>query len=184
MTLDQIPSGARVFIDSNMLVYHFQPHPIFGPVCNRFIQRIERHDVEGYTSSAILAEVAHRLMVIEASALPGWSGGKVTNRLQQNPAVVQQLQLFQTAVDAVLGSKIQAFGVPGALVSVAAKLSRKYALLTNDALALASMQQESITHLASHDSDFDRVPGIVTGRVKTRHRGARQNRQVNGCGLT
>ena len=24
----------------------------------------------------------------------------------------------------------------------------------------------------------------VMGRVKTRHRGARQNRQVNGCGLT
>ncbi len=161
MMLDQIPPGARVFIDSNILVYHFQPHPVFGPVCNRFMQRIERQEIEGFTSSTVLAEVAHRLMVIEASALPGWSGGKVTNRLQQKPDVVHQLQLFQTGIDAVLGSRIQVFSVPGALISAAAILSRKHALLTNDALALAVMQQAMITHLASHDSDFDRVRGIM-----------------------
>jgi predicted nucleic acid-binding protein len=41
MTLDQIPSGASVFVDSNILVYHFQPHPTFGPMCHRLTERIE-----------------------------------------------------------------------------------------------------------------------------------------------
>ena len=46
MILDQAPTGAQVFVDSNILVYHFQPHPKFGPMCHRFIERIERQDVE------------------------------------------------------------------------------------------------------------------------------------------
>jgi predicted nucleic acid-binding protein len=66
MTLDQVPAAARVLIDSNILVYHFQPHPAFGPMCARLIERIERQDIEGFTSASLLGEVAHRLMVIEA----------------------------------------------------------------------------------------------------------------------
>ena len=42
MTLDQVPPGARVLVDANVLVYHFQPHPGFGPMCHRLMERIER----------------------------------------------------------------------------------------------------------------------------------------------
>jgi predicted nucleic acid-binding protein len=66
MTLDQVPAGARVFVDSNIFVYHFQPHPSFGPMCHRLLERIERQDVEGCTSTNLLGELAHRLMVIES----------------------------------------------------------------------------------------------------------------------
>lgn len=161
MTLDQIPSGASVFVDSNILVYHFQPHPTLGAICNRLIERIERQDLKGFTSAALLGELAHRLMVIEAAALPGWAGGKPTNRLKQQPGTIQQLALFQTAVDTVLQSKIQVFPVAGANVSTAVTLCRQYALLTNDALILALMRHHNLTMLASHDSDFDAVPGIT-----------------------
>ena len=34
-------------------------------------------------------------------------------------------------------------------------------LLSGDALILAVMQTHGLTHLASNDADFDRVPGIV-----------------------
>jgi predicted nucleic acid-binding protein len=34
-------------------------------------------------------------------------------------------------------------------------------LLTGDALIVAVMQQQGLSHLASLDSDFDRVPGIT-----------------------
>jgi len=100
-------------------------------------------------------------MVIEASALPGWTGGRVLNRLKQQPAVVQQLTHFQIAVEAVLQSNIRVLAMPGILASTAASLSRQYGLLTNDALVLSLMQHEGVSHLASHDTDFDRVPGIT-----------------------
>jgi predicted nucleic acid-binding protein len=161
MTLDRVPAGAQVFVDSNILIYHFQPHPSFGPMCHRLVSRIEQQDVEGFTSTSLLAEVAHRLMVIEAGTLPGWAGGRVLNRLKQQPAVVQQLTLFQTAVEAVLQSKIQVLTVPAVLISSAATLCRQRSLLTNDALIVALMQNHGFTHLASHDADFDTVPGIT-----------------------
>jgi predicted nucleic acid-binding protein len=161
MTLDQVPAGAQVFVDSNILVYHFQPHPGFGLACHRLLERIERQDIEGFTSTNLLGELAHRLMVIEAGALPGWTGGQVMNRLKQQPAVVKQLGLFQTAVVAVLQSRIRMLSVSPTLMSTAAALSRQHGLLTNDAVILALMQAHGLIHLASHDAHFDSVPAIT-----------------------
>jgi predicted nucleic acid-binding protein len=161
MTLDQVPAGARVFVDSNILVYHFQPHPSFGAMCHQLLERIERQDIEGYTSTNLLGELAHRLMVIEAGALPGWGGGKVLNHLKQQPGVVKLLTHFQTAVESVLQSKIQVLTIPPVLVSTAAALSRQHGLLTTDAGILALMQAQGLTHLASHDAHFDGLPGIT-----------------------
>ena len=62
----------------------------------------------------------------EAAALPGWGSGKVLNRLKQQPAAIQRLTLFQSAVDAVLQSSMQVLPVAGTLVSAAAALSRQY----------------------------------------------------------
>ena len=76
MTLDQVPVGARAVVDANVIVYHFQPHPGFGPMCQRFMERIERQNIEGVTFPGLLGEAAHRLMLIEAGALPGWAGAE------------------------------------------------------------------------------------------------------------
>jgi predicted nucleic acid-binding protein len=161
MTLDQVPSGAHVFVDSNVFVYHFQPHPTFGPMCHRLIERIERQDIEGTTSTNMLGELAHRLMVIEAAALPGWAGGKVLNRLKQQPDVVKRLSLFQTAVDSVLQSNTRVLALSTGLVSTAVMLSRQHGLLTTDATVLASMQVLQVEHLASHDAHFDGLPNLT-----------------------
>jgi predicted nucleic acid-binding protein len=83
------------------------------------------------------------------------------NRLKQQPGVVQQLTLFQVAVESVLRSKIQVLTVPAALLSTAAAISRQHGLLTTDALILAVMQAHGLTHIASHDSHFDGLPGIT-----------------------
>src|SRR5215467_10955387 len=49
---------------------HFQPHPVFGPTCNRPMERIERQDVEGFTFPNLPREFSRRLMFIEAATLP------------------------------------------------------------------------------------------------------------------
>ena len=43
----------------------------------------------------------------------------------------------------------------------AAEISQQHGLLTNDAISLAVMQSRGLTNLASNDSDFDRVAGII-----------------------
>jgi len=32
MTFADLPGGTAVFVDANTLVYHFQPHPVSGPI--------------------------------------------------------------------------------------------------------------------------------------------------------
>jgi hypothetical protein len=86
MTFADLLPGESVFVDANVLVYHFGPHPAFGPACAQLIRRIENQELPGFTSTHALGEVAHQLMIAEASQLPGWglgksSGGSSNNRL-------------------------------------------------------------------------------------------------------
>jgi predicted nucleic acid-binding protein len=161
MIFADVPAGALLFLDANILVYHFEPHPVFGPACNQLIQSIENDQVRGLTSTHVLSEVAHRLMAMEASLLPGWSAGKVVQRLRQQPAVLQSLTGFRSAVETVLQSRIEVWTIAPALIAAAATVSQQTGLLSNDALIVAVMQNHGLTNLASNDSDFDHVHGLT-----------------------
>jgi predicted nucleic acid-binding protein len=71
MTFADLPAGASVFLDANTLIYHFEPHPQFGPACTKLVERIENQELEGFTSTHVLAEMTHRLMTLEACATFG-----------------------------------------------------------------------------------------------------------------
>ena len=60
-----VPTGTRIFIDANIFIYHFTHTPLTA-ACTAFLQRVETGDLHGITSSVVLAEVAHRLMILEA----------------------------------------------------------------------------------------------------------------------
>jgi predicted nucleic acid-binding protein len=83
MTFLDIPAGASVFLEANVLVYHFTADPQFGPPCTDLIRRIEQQEIVGFE------------------------------------------------------------------------------LLSGDGLIVAVLQANGLTHLASQDADFDRVPGII-----------------------
>ncbi len=160
MKLDDLQAGENVFLDSNTLVYHFIPFPVLGPLCTKLINRIERKEVFGFTSTHVLSEVAHRLMTTEASQLFGWKT-KVVNRLKQQPAAIQKLTTFRQAIERIPQIGIQILIIPEQMIATAAALSVQYGLLSNDALLVALMQANGLSNLASSDADFDRVPGLV-----------------------
>src|SRR5713101_6697509 len=62
MTFADFVAGDTLFLDANTLVYHFGPDPVFGPPCTQLVQRIENQELQAFTSTHILGEVAHRLM--------------------------------------------------------------------------------------------------------------------------
>src|SRR5438270_4850814 len=98
MIFADLVNGDAVFLDANTFVYHFAPDPLLRTPCGQLLQRIEKQDISGYTSTAVLSEVGHRLMTIEARTRPRWSSGKIVNRLKKNPAAVQNLVNFRVAV--------------------------------------------------------------------------------------
>lgn len=161
MTFADLPAGAAVFLDANTLVYHFQPHPVFGPPCTDLVERIENQELSGFTSTHVLGELAHRLMTLEACAAFGWPFSGIAQRLRQHPAQVQGLTRFRQAIQEVPQYGIQVLTIPPTLIDSAAAVSQQTGLLTNDALVIAVMQANGLTNLASNDADFDRVPGIT-----------------------
>jgi predicted nucleic acid-binding protein len=160
MTFADLPLHTTVYVDANPLVFHFQPHPALGTACTALLKCIEVHELEGYTSTHVLSEVAHRLMTLEAAAVFGWPA-KIVQRLKQQPGAVQALARFRQAVEEVPKLGIQVLTIPAPLVATAAAVSQQTGLLSNDALIVAVMQANGLTHLASSDADFDRVPGIT-----------------------
>jgi predicted nucleic acid-binding protein len=161
MIFDDIPTGSVIFVDANIFVYYFEPHPVFGPACQQLFVRIENNDLQGFTSAGVLSNVVHRVMTQEAATLFSRPMTGIASWLKQHPAEVQQLLRHQLAVDDISLIGIQILPVTGSLVSIAADVSRQYGLLTNDALVVSVMRHHGLTLLASHDADFDRVPGLT-----------------------
>jgi predicted nucleic acid-binding protein len=161
MTFLDLVAGDAVFLDANIFVYHYAPDPRWSSSCGQLLQRIQNQQIAGHTSAAILGEVAHRLMTIEARARHRWSSGKLLDHLKKSPHIVQTLTNGQAAVASIVGSLVHIFPVDSSLVVAAAAMSRQTGLLTNDALTVALMQAHGLTKLASNDPDFDRITGII-----------------------
>jgi hypothetical protein len=69
MTFLDLVAGDAVFLDA--------PDPRWVGPCGQLLQRIQNQEITGHTSAAILGEIAHRLMTIEARNRHGWTSGKV-----------------------------------------------------------------------------------------------------------
>ncbi len=161
MNFDDIPASSAVFVDANVFDYYFEPHPKFGPACQQLFLRIENNELQGFTSSQVLGDVVHRIMTQEAATLFTRPMTGMAGWLKQPPAEVQRLTRHRLAVDDISLIGIQILPVTGSQVSLGADISQQFGLLTNDALVISVMRHHGLTHLASHDTDFDRVPGLT-----------------------
>ncbi len=161
MTFGQVPAAAAVFLDANTLVYHFTNHPTFGPACTQLVRQIEHQQLTGFISTHVLSEIAHRLMTLEAVDRFGWPPTGIAARLRKHHVEIPKLTLHVQAVAQIPLMGIQAVAIAPPLVEAATLVSQQFELLTGDALVVAVMQAHGLTHLASNDADFDRVPGLT-----------------------
>jgi predicted nucleic acid-binding protein len=98
MIFADLPTGAAVFVDANTLIYHFTNHPKYGSACTTLVERIERKEITGFTSSHCLADVAHRIMTLEAMNRFGWPASGLAARLKKHRAEIPKLHLYQQIV--------------------------------------------------------------------------------------
>jgi predicted nucleic acid-binding protein len=164
MTFDQIPTGVPVFLDANTLVYHFANDPKFGTACTGLLERIENQELHGFISGHVLADVAHRLMTLEAIQQFSWPAAGIAARLRKHHGEITKLQVYQQAVARIPLLGIQVLPVDYAMLQTATRLSQQYELLTGDAVIVAMMTARGISNLASNDADFDRVTGSLPGK--------------------
>jgi predicted nucleic acid-binding protein len=158
MKLEEALSGARVFIDANIFIYHFTR---LSAECRAFLARCESGEVQAFTRAHILLEVLHRLMMLEALHKGLIVGGQPARKLKEHPEIVRNLHDYNHSVRQIprMGVRIRAL-IP-ALVMTSAAIRAQYGILTNDSVSVAVMQKLRLTHLVSHDSDLRNVAGLV-----------------------
>lgn len=161
MIFADLADGDSVFLDANVLVYHFAADLQFGAACTDFVKRIERKEILAFSSTHVMCDVAHRLMTIEAILAFGWPVQGIAQRLRRHPTEIRKLGRFREALADVPLLGIQVLSVAWPQLSAASGISQQNELLSGDALIVAMMQQHGLANLASHDSDFDRVPWIT-----------------------
>jgi uncharacterized protein len=159
--VSEIPFGTAVFIDANIFVYHFSGPTELTAACSTLLSRIEGGQLAGLTSLIVVAEVLHRLMIIEATERLQVEARQVVRYLKAHPTVVRELTRHL-----LVPEKMQAMGVhflaptiEDLLASREGKLN--FGFLTNDAINLAIMNRRQLTHIATNDPDFARVPSLM-----------------------
>jgi len=157
-TLDTIASGSRVFLDATIFIYHFTGQ---SPQCRRLLERCEEGEVGGVTCTAAVAEVTHRLMMIEAVSRRMIEGGNVARKLRERPDIVRQLQMYQTQIDRIPVMGIDTLPVDAQAIARSAEFRQRYGLLTNDSIVAACAASSSIRTFASADRDFVAIEDFV-----------------------
>jgi predicted nucleic acid-binding protein len=148
MTLADIEEGSAVFIDANVFIYHFVGA---SQECTALLGRCEAGEVQGSTSALVLAEVSHRLMMIEAVERRLVTAGNVARKLVRRPDVVRQLATYEANVQAIPAMGVEITGVTEATILLSLRHQRRFGLLTNDSLIVAGMQQQGVRLLATAD---------------------------------
>lgn len=147
MSLADLGDGESVFLDANIFIYHFAGRSL---QCKALLERCARRKLQGYTSTSVLAEVLHRLMVAEAI-----EKGLVTAK-----AAVKQLTKYDEDVRKIGQMNLTILSLTLKVLARSSSVRKTEGLLTNDSLVVAVMQEQGLTKLATTDRDFERVAGL------------------------
>ena len=157
MTLDEIPSGATVYVDANIFVYKFTRQ---SDQCRLFLARCRRTDLHGVTGSHVILEVAHRLMMVEAVDRGLISGRNIPSKLKRRPELVASLGDTRRWIEAVADFNITVLVPTWPIIESSPFWQRRYGLLVNDSVSAAMMDEHDITTIATNDRDFERIEGL------------------------
>ena len=160
-SLRALPTDSRIFIDANIFLYAILGHPNFKSPCKDFLIKLENGEYDGITSTLILNEVVHKLMLAEVVKINRLSSEHDALKLiRKNPVFISKLHSTWNNYAYIKRYPIMIAEVDEKEMDLAVQISERYRLLISDAVHITTMKTRGIVDLASNDSDFERVPGI------------------------
>jgi len=156
-----VTAGQAVFLDSTILHYTFVNLPGATPQCIELLGRLTRGDLTGCMTAPVLNDAVHKVMCSEAKERFGRPRSGLVNWLKANPDAARELTQATDLLRLVGAAHISLLPVDVVALADAQRVVQSHGLLASDALIVATMQRHAITHLATNDDDFDRVPGLT-----------------------
>lgn len=157
MSLDDLPAGACVLLDANIVIYAQRGA---SAQCRRLLERCAGGDLDGCLTTLGVAEFCHRRMMQEAQSL-GLAGPNPAKALSQNPGLLRQLSQYRLEVEDLLAGELRILPVEPVDFPTALKLQSQHALLTNDSLLVAVALRLGLQYLATADQRFPVLPGLT-----------------------
>ena len=128
-------------------------------------RRARARELRAITSPIVLSEVIHRLLLAETVERFGLASSKAAlNLLRRHPEHVAILTVAARFVTQIPKLGVRVVPVRRRDVLQAVELGQRHHLLTNDAFIVAAMRTHHLSHIATNDRDFSRVPDLTIWR--------------------
>ncbi|MEI6842617.1 MAG: PIN domain-containing protein [Methanomicrobiales archaeon] len=163
--INNVPKEAQILIDTNIIIYAALAHDVFGDPSRRLLKRIEMGEIYGFIPTIVVNEVLHRFMIAEL--IENGSGKNprdVINKVKVEPGILHTLSKTWTDIAylyqincSIVSEKEQTF-------TRSLSIGKEYNLLAKDAYIAAFAYTYNLSHIASNDADFMRVPWLTLWR--------------------
>lgn len=154
MRFDALRDEDRVFIDANIFIYNFGGH---SPECKDVLLRCAKGELLGITSTFILAEVLHRLMIAEAIEKGFITEKNPVHKLRDHPDIIKKLSTYIHDVEQICNMNIEIVPLTHNCIKKSAEIRQSEGILTNDSLVVATMKEKGVSILLTNDNDFDHI---------------------------
>lgn len=158
--LSTVPSGSKVFVDTNIFVFYYLDQGYLTHACYDFLKRTAIGEIQGFTSSLVVAELTHRVIVSEAAEQLGLESKKIVPYLQTHPDVVCRLKQHLNIASDLRQMGINILSLTYQKLHRSKAIRSTFGLMTNDSLIVATMQQHKLVDIATNDTGFARVSRI------------------------
>ncbi|RZB29139.1 MAG: hypothetical protein AEth_01471 [Candidatus Argoarchaeum ethanivorans] len=90
-SLNDLPVGNVVYVDSNIFIYDTTGHPKHAPSCSKFLDRVEFGGITGITSILTINEAVHKLSIIELSSKMKERPVSIIRLIKEAPSLLDTL---------------------------------------------------------------------------------------------
>lgn len=164
MFLSDFTSNERIFIDANIFIYNALDDPLYAETCTDFLRQVETNNVKGVITPHIMDEVLFKILMAEASQrIEKFTLSALKKEMKSSAfssKVYKPVKEYSEYLTELTYGGLEILTVDGGLVEKSIELGSRYGLLITDAIHLSTMKQYGIIHIATNDSDFERVESI------------------------
>jgi predicted nucleic acid-binding protein len=125
------------------------------------MSKLENGEYVGTTSTLILNEVVHKLMLAEVVKINRLSSEhEALKMIKKNPDIISRLHSTWSNYAYIRRYPITIAEVDKRAMDLSVQFAERYRLLISDAVHIAIMKSRAIINLASNDSDFEKVTEV------------------------
>jgi len=154
MFLSKVERNSVIFIYTNIFLYNFSLHPVHGDNCRAFLNRIEKGELSGKTNVIVLNELLHKLILGEVSLKYNITLSQSAGYIKKNPEILASLDAYDIIDDTGNIPNLDVMGISPEIFNSAKEYMKKFKLMTNDAIHVATCKFYNILDIATNDTDF------------------------------